>query len=79
MTEDSEKDTCQKLYKQYTNLVKDMQSHMQVTGRRADPKYIKPEDFAHRKELRLQLLNCKDSLKLSAREWFKIENSPTAR
>ena len=70
---DNEKDVCQKLYEQYTELVKDMQLHMQVPGKKADPKYIKPEDFARREEMRLRLLDCKDCLKLSPREWFKIE------
>lgn len=73
MTVNNKKDVCQRLYEQYTELVKDMRLHVQVSEKKADPKYIKPEYFARREEMRLQLLDCKDCLKLPPREWFKIE------
>lgn len=73
MTEDNEIEACRKLYGQYTELVNKTQRYMQTPGRKVDPKYVKPEDRDRKEEIRLQLLDCKECLKLSPREWFEIE------
>jgi len=73
MSEDNKKEACQKLYKQYTELAKRTQRHIQVRGKNTEPKYVKPEDSALKEKIRLQLLTCKEVLKLSPGEWFKIE------
>lgn len=72
----NKKNVCENLYKDYLKLAEKTHIRVEtyVPGRPLTPQQIDPADLLKKEEIRLKLLDCKDSLNLSPEDWFEIEN-----